>query len=119
MSNVYIDDDLYSIDLTQQEIILLYLGVIPYLLLTEDPKIPDNEFLFINQIESEGDAFPALDSFPCNVLSSVCVSPSLYILTVKPDEIDSEFQQYLDRIGAGVLQNSSYLRTQAFFSSAS
>lgn len=119
MSNVYIDDDLYTIDLSQQEIILLYLGVIPYIALTEDPKIPDNELLFINQVEHPGDKFPILDTIPCKVLSSVCFSPDLYILTVKPDEIDLEFEQYLNELRVGMENKSTYLRTQAFCNSDS
>lgn len=95
-SGITVDDDgLYSVGLTQVEIILLYAGVVPYIAFLEEPQIPDNELLFIHQIESELDKHPLLDPIPCQVLSIINMG-TVHIMTVRPDEIDLEFEKVID-----------------------
>ena len=95
-SGITVDDDgLYSVGLTQVEIILLYAGVVPYIAFLDAPEIPDNELLFIHQIETELDKHPLLDPIPCHVLSIINMG-TVHIMTVRPDEIDLEFESVID-----------------------
>lgn len=93
-SNIYVDEDgLYCVNLTQVEIILLYAGVVPYIAFQDEPQIPDNELLFVHQVETELDKHPLLDPIPCHVLSVVQLRDSVHVVTVRPDEIDFEFEK--------------------------
>ena len=101
------DDGLFNITMDQAEILLLCAGVIPYLIYDNDPMIPDNEFLWVHQEEKLTDTFPALDPFPCTVISSIQVHPDLFILTLIPDEIDLEFLEFVEDFKVRMKRKSS------------
>lgn len=75
--------------------------------------IPDDEFLWIYQEENPEDEYPPLDSIPCTVLSCVQFLPNLFILTLKPDEIDLEFEQSVQYLKEKLNRKFSTLHTQA------
>lgn len=109
-SNIYVDEDeLYCLKLTQVEIILLYAGVVPYIAFREAPQIPDNELLFIHQIETELDKHPVLDPIPCHVLSIIDMG-DLHIMTIHPDEIDFDFEIVVNELKSRLF-NMPPLRT--------
>lgn len=112
------DDGLYSVTLDQAEITLLYMGVIPYIAYDHDPMIPDNEFLWVHQEIKPEDKFPCLDPFPCRVLSCVQFLPDLFILTLEPDEVDIEFEEYIAKLRIQIDRNFSTLRTQVLLDSS-
>ena len=86
--------------------------VIPYIAYDHDPMIPNNEFLWVHQEVKSEDKFLCLDLFPCRVLSCVQFSPDLFILTLKPDEIDLEFEDYITDLKARIETKPSTFRTQ-------
>ena len=107
------DEGIYTTTLYQIEILLLYAGVLPYVAYDHDPMVPDDEFLWIHQEEKPEDKFPQLDPIPCKVLSCVQFLPDLFILTLKPEEIDIEFEQHVEDFKLRMNKKFSTLRTQA------
>ena len=107
------DDGLFTTTLTYIEIKLLYVGVIPFVAYDHDPMIPDDEFLWIHQEETGNDTEPELDPIPCKILSCIQFLPNLFILTLKPDEIDFDLSLEIEQIKAKIERKPSTLRTQA------
>ena len=107
------DDGLFTTTLIYVEIKLLYAGVIPYVAYDHDPLIPDDEFLWIHQEETEDCTEPMLDPIPCKILSCIQFLPNLFILTLKPDEIDFDLSLEIEQIKARIEKKPSTFRTQA------
>lgn len=102
----------FSVNLSQNEIITLLSGYIPYIIFERDPEIPEGEFLWINYQPKEDDIVPPIiDPFPCRILSYVCFVKPIHILTLSPDEFSIDFMEIIEEFKANVEKSDEYIRS--------
>ena len=97
MKTIYTDEEgKFRVSLTQHQIIMLVSGYIPYVACSEDPQIPNNNFLWIDHEEQFNDFLLVLHPIPANVLSRVTFHDHLHILTLSPVDLDIELLQLVN-----------------------
>ena len=114
MKTIYTDEDgNFRVSMTQHEIIMLVSGYIPYAAFSEDPKIPNDEFLWIDQEEQLTDFLPVLDPIPANVLSCVTFHEHLHILMLEPTELDIELIDVVNEFKLNIQKSGQCVRSTA------
>ncbi|PSJ16364.1 hypothetical protein [Nitrosomonas supralitoralis] len=105
-------EGLFNVNLSQNEIITLVSGYIPYLIFERDPEIPEGEFLWINYVPKEDDIVPSIIApFPCRILSYVCFVKPIHILTLSPDEFSVDFMEMIEEFKANMEKSDEYVRS--------
>ncbi|WP_147383590.1 hypothetical protein [Nitrosomonas supralitoralis] len=102
----------FNVNLSQNEIVTLVSGYIPYIIFERDPEIPEGEFLWINYASKEEDIVPPIiDPFPCRILSYVCFVKPIHILTLSADEFSIDFMEMIEEFKAKVEKTDEYIRS--------
>ncbi|WP_147383609.1 hypothetical protein [Nitrosomonas supralitoralis] len=105
-------DGNFSVNLSQNEIITLVSGYIPYIIFERDPEIPEGEFLWINYVPNEDDIIPpVIDAFPCRILSYVSFVKPIYILTLSPDEFSIDFMEMIAEFKEKMEKSNEFVRS--------
>jgi len=96
MKTVNYEYGIYSLNLSQSEIIMLVSGYIPYVVFENDPEIPDDETIWIYYEPKENDIIPHIYPFPCRIISYVTLSHQT-ILTLVPNEFNAELMEMIEK----------------------
>lgn len=105
-------DGNYSVNLNQNEIILLVSGYIPYIIFERDPQIPESEYLWINYVPIAEDLIPPIfEPFPCRILSYVSFVNPIHILTLSPDEFSIDFIEIIKEFKRNMEKSDEFVRS--------
>ena len=105
----------YQINLFTEELLSLVSGVVPYLAFDDEPDIPPGSLLTVYH-ETKGNEVE-YDPVICNTLSLISFvneSGSLYLLTVKPLDVDFDLQLKAESILHNLVDKNLLFKSSSY-----